>query len=86
VADDELSCREVVELVNDYLEGVLPAAQRGRFEEHLDECPGCVTYLDQIRTTVAATRRLTEQELDPAVRGELVQAFREWPREGTAEA
>jgi len=32
---DLLRCREFVELVTDYLEGALPAAQRDRFEAHL---------------------------------------------------
>jgi anti-sigma factor RsiW len=81
-----MACREVVELVNGYLEGTLPVAERIRFEEHLGDCPGCVTYLDQMRATVAATRRLSEDNLDPQVRDELLRAFRDWPREGTAEA
>ena len=31
----ELTCQELVELVTDYLEGALPAAERARFEAHL---------------------------------------------------
>ena len=79
MADAELSCQEIVELVNDYLEDALPQDARARFEEHLGECPLCVTYLDQMRATVEATRRLSQEELDPAVRDELVRAFRSWP-------
>ena len=79
MGDAHLSCQEIVELVNDYLEGVLPGDVRARFEEHLGLCPMCVTYLDQIRATVEATRRLSQEELDPAVREELVRAFRSWP-------
>ena len=82
MADAELSCREIVELVSDYLEGALPEGVRARFEEHLGECPLCVTYVDQVRTTVEATRRLREEELDPAVRDELLRAFRGWRAAG----
>ena len=84
--DSEMACRELVELVNDYLEDTLAVAERTRFEQHLGECPGCVTYLDQIRATVAATRRLSEDDLDPRVRDEFLAAFRDWPLERTAEA
>ena len=81
MADAELSCREIVELVSDYLEGALPRRTHARVGEHLMLCPMCTTYLDQILATVGATRRLSEEELDPAVRDELVRAFRGWSEE-----
>jgi anti-sigma factor RsiW len=74
----EITCREVVELVSDYLEGRLAAGDRARFESHLTECPGCVAYIDQIRFTVAAAGRLREDALDRRFREELVTAFRDW--------
>lgn len=47
-----LTCRELVELVTDYLEGALnPDAQR-EFVAHLAECEDCLRYLAQIRQTV----------------------------------
>jgi anti-sigma factor RsiW len=84
VGEGELTCREVVELVNDYLDGGLPLVERIRFEQHLDACPHCVIYLDQVRATISATGRLKQEEIDPPVLDELLQAFREWPREGAA--
>lgn len=74
----EMTCREVVDLINDYLERTLPLGERARFERHLDDCPHCVVYLEQMRTTLAATGRLSEAELDARTRDELVQAFRTW--------
>jgi anti-sigma factor RsiW len=56
----ELSCRELVELVTDYLEGVLTAAERMRFEAHLSECDGCEAYLEQMLLTIRALRLLRE--------------------------
>ena len=76
----ELSCRELVELVTDYLEEVLPPAERVRFEEHLTGCPGCQTYLDQMRQTIGVLGRLTEESLEPAARDELLDLFRSWRR------
>jgi anti-sigma factor RsiW len=77
---EELSCRELVELVTDYLEDALPPSERARFEAHLAVCQGCRTYLDQMRLTIAAVGRLTEESLPPAAREELLVLFREWKR------
>ena len=74
----ELTCRELVELVTEYLEGALPAAERQRFEEHLAECPYCQTYLAQMRRTIALVGKLSETTIDPGVEEELLQCFRDW--------
>jgi anti-sigma factor RsiW len=74
----DLTCAEVVELVTEYLEGGLSAADRERFEEHLGFCDWCVTYLDQMRQTVEATGGLREEDLDPEVQEALIEAFRGW--------
>ena len=37
----ELVCREMVELITDYLEGNLSRGQHRRFEVHLAGCPNC---------------------------------------------
>lgn len=78
MSERDLSCRDVVELVNDYLEGEMPAPLRARFELHLDDCPHCVTYLEQFRVAVTLTGRLREDSLDPSVRDELLRLFRDW--------
>jgi hypothetical protein len=78
----DLTCAELVELVTDYLESALPLQELRRFEEHLRDCPGCSIYLEQIQTTIAATGRLREEELDPQVRDELLAAFRRWNSPG----
>jgi anti-sigma factor RsiW len=74
----EITCRELVELVTEYLEGALSPADRARFEEHVTACEGCSTYVDQVRATVAVSGRLTEDDLDPLVRERLLEAFRGW--------
>jgi anti-sigma factor RsiW len=37
-----ISCREVVEIVTDYLDGALPPEDRDRMDAHLEACPPCV--------------------------------------------
>jgi anti-sigma factor RsiW len=75
---DDLSCRELVEIVTDYLEGTLPPAERARVDAHLRECPGCTTYIEQMRETVRLTGRLREEDVRPAAREALLRAFRDW--------
>jgi anti-sigma factor RsiW len=75
-----MSCKEFVELVTDYLEGALPRDERHRFEGHLEVCPGCVTYVEQIRATVQTVGALREEDIPPGTRDELLAAFRDWKR------
>ena len=58
----ELTCRELIELVTDYVEGRLSPGDRARFEAHLAECDACETYLVQMRQTIRALGRLPEPE------------------------
>jgi anti-sigma factor RsiW len=74
----ELSCRDVVEMVTDYLEDALPPEVRLRVELHLAMCPGCLAYLDQMRATLRVLGTLSEAPLEPAVREQLLRAFRDW--------
>ncbi|MDQ3692983.1 MAG: zf-HC2 domain-containing protein [Chloroflexota bacterium] len=80
VDPDELTCRELVELVTDYLEGTLPAVDRQRFEEHLLNCDECPIYVAQMRMTIRAVGALTEEHIPPIARDELLRRFGDWKR------
>jgi anti-sigma factor RsiW len=75
---EEISCRELVDVITDYLEETMAPVDRARFEAHLAECPYCVNYLDQMRETIAALGGLTEDSISSEARGELLEAFRGW--------
>jgi anti-sigma factor RsiW len=79
----ELTCAELVEIVTDYLEGRMPAAQRLRFDEHLAICRWCETYVSQMRDTVRLTGTLREEDLAPEARDALLAVFRDWKSRGT---
>jgi predicted anti-sigma-YlaC factor YlaD len=53
---DEVTCREFVELVTDYFEGTLGPRTLSRVEEHLVLCDWCITYMEQMETTIASLR------------------------------
>jgi len=78
----DLECRALVELVTEYLEGMLPPEERTRFELHLAICRGCAAYLRQLRGAIAATGRLSEDSLPDETRERLLTAFRDWKRRG----
>jgi anti-sigma factor RsiW len=78
----DLVCQQVVELVTDYLEGALSAADRRRFERHLAGCPHCTEYLAQMRETLRLTGRLTADDLTPEMRTDLTELYRRWRTEG----
>ncbi len=76
----EMPCRELVEVITDYLEDRLSPRDRARFEAHLAECEACRTYLEQFRQTIRALGRLPEESLSSEARDALTAAFRGWPR------
>jgi anti-sigma factor RsiW len=79
-SEQDLSCRELVELATDYVEGRLPPPDRTRFEMHLCYCAPCRIYLKQIRATIATAGRLTEDDLPTGSRETLLAAFRHWKK------
>lgn len=80
VNGDDLSCKELVELVTDYVEDRLQPSVRTRFEMHLGYCVPCRTYLAQMRETVKLAGRLSEETLPAGAKEALLAAFRGWRR------
>jgi predicted anti-sigma-YlaC factor YlaD len=76
----ELDCRDLVEVVTDYLEGTMAPRERRRFDRHLDVCEGCLDYLEQMRTVIRVAGRPTVDAVPPATMAGLVRAFRDWRR------
>ena len=77
---EHISCQQVVELVNDYLDKALEPDTASLFEQHVNFCDGCDWYLDQMRSTVATVGRINEEAVPPQMRDKLLAAFREWKR------
>ena len=81
MANAELTCQELVELVTDYLENRLALPERLRFEEHLALCAGCGTYFHQMRSTLKALAHMPSPKLPVEIKSELMEAFRRWKDE-----
>ncbi|HVZ72757.1 MAG TPA: zf-HC2 domain-containing protein [Polyangia bacterium] len=72
----EFVCRDVVEVVNDYLEDVMSTEDRASFEQHLHACPWCATYLAQLHQSSSLVRRVTEAALPADVEAGIRALFR----------
>jgi len=72
-----IHCQEIVELITDYLEGVLDPDLTADVEAHLQLCDGCDIYVEQIRATIRALGKVPVATLSEEARAELVRAFRD---------
>jgi predicted anti-sigma-YlaC factor YlaD len=76
---DDLSCRELVDTVTEYLDGAVTEGQQGVIERHLEGCEGCRVALDQFQTVIRLAGRLTSADvarIDAMVRDRLMATLR----------
>ncbi len=80
-----MTCRELTELVTDYLEVRLSFVERVRFQVHLGLCHDCRAYLKQMKGLVEKLGGvpLPVPPPPPAVQAELVERFRNFQRTKT---
>jgi len=76
-----MTCKELVELITQYLEGTLPEEARLQMENHLSGCEGCTHYLEQMRQTIFLTGQLREESLTQQQRAGLLELFRAWQKD-----
>jgi anti-sigma factor RsiW len=81
-----LACKQVVEMVTDYLEGFLSPRDQERFEEHLADCPHCTEYLAQMRETIRLAGQLTPEDFSAEMRDAFTDLYRQWRSDDTGDA
>ena len=75
-----LTCKELTEVLTDYLEGTMSVEDRARFDAHLALCEGCVTYVDHMRQVIKTMRELRPDHVEATAPDDLLEAFRAWKR------
>jgi len=76
-----MNCHETIDLMGDALEGSLAPERQPGFDEHLEECPPCRAYFDQLRVTLLALERLPRTGATSQRRSDLISEFqREWQK------
>jgi len=77
-----MSCRDLTELVTDYMEGRMTLMQKFSFQLHVGMCSPCREYLRQMKLTVQTVGGIAGAEelpvMSPEVHGELLKRFRNW--------
>jgi anti-sigma factor RsiW len=69
-----VQCKEIVDLLGDYLEGELDPETAKALETHLSDCRPCVSFVNTYRGTISASRKLLEEEIPP----ELMERLRQF--------
>jgi len=75
-----LTCRDVTELVTDFLEGRMSWWDRLRFQLHIGMCRHCREYLRQVRLIQRLVAGTPIQPPPPDVEAELLRRFRDWKK------
>lgn len=73
-----VTCKEFVEFLADYLAKELSPAQQDEFDAHLSVCPSCVSYMKTYEESIRlgkAALRASDEPLPPDVPEELVRAI-----------
>jgi anti-sigma factor RsiW len=78
-APGEIECRQIAELLGDYLDGTLPRATRELLEWHIEGCPPCVAFVNTYRGTVNAARKLADMPVPPELKQRLLKVLKSRP-------
>jgi hypothetical protein len=72
----EIECRQIAELLGDYLEGTVPAHTRDLIEFHIDGCAPCVAFVNTYRGTINATAKLRDVEIPVELKKRLLNVLK----------
>ena len=68
-----MTCRELIAVIDDYLEGALTREDREQLERHLRDCAPCRAYLATYRKTKAIAAAAHRLEMPQEMRDRLRQ-------------
>lgn len=73
-----MTCKELVELATDYLEGAMAPDQVAAVESHMADCAGCTMVMSQFRETIRLTGEVPEEQVTAAQQEALRRVFRDF--------
>ena len=68
----DIGCSECMDLLADYVDGLLPRERAELLEWHLEGCGPCVAFVNTYKGTVDAAKRLRETTLPQELRDRLI--------------
>lgn len=73
---EAVECRQIAELLGEYLEGTLPKRTRELLEWHIEGCAPCVAFVNTYRGTVNAAAKLRSIEIPVELKQRLLTVLR----------
>jgi putative zinc finger protein len=81
MSNTDMTCKQLVELITEYFEGTLSPTDLGRSEAHLQTCPHCASYVEQMCQTIKALGWLPGGTVPEDAIQALLRAFRGWKQD-----
>ena len=75
-----MTCRELIAVLDDYLDGALPDDVRCALDQHLDDCAPCRAYLATYRKTRELGAAANRIEIPEEVKRRLRRLLLDTPR------
>ncbi len=76
-----ICCKECLDLLYDYLDGNLDTEAAKELNEHFDDCPPCISFLNTYKSTTELCREtLGKIEIPEAVQSRLLKFLKEHTR------
>jgi len=66
MSQEYITCQELIDGLDSYVDGSMPAAQRAEVDRHLAVCPDCINYLNNYRKTIALGKAAFSDVTAPA--------------------
>lgn len=71
-----IECRQIADLLSDYLDGTLPKPTRELLEWHIEGCGPCVAFVNTYRGTINAATKLKDVEIPSELKQRLLAVLR----------
>lgn len=75
-SEADVECRQIAELLGEYIEGALPRRQQELIDWHIEGCPPCVAFVNTYRGTIDAARTLRHVEIPQELKSRLLAVLR----------
>ena len=71
-----MECRQIAELLGEYVSGTLPPETAELIEWHIESCAPCVAFVNTYRGTIDAAKKLQETPIPPELKSRLLKVLR----------
>ena len=66
-----MKCRDIGNLLHDYVEGLLDSPVQQQLDRHLADCPGCTAFIRTYKQTIHLAKELPCEEIPPELQKRL---------------